>query len=59
MEIQLILFWLANVLCLLSDYKKKEIIRSMILNKGFDARGYPALGIHLPIGPFNVIVYNV
>ena len=26
-EIQLIRFWLANVICLLSDYRKKEIIR--------------------------------
>ena len=25
-EIQLIWFWLANVLCLLSDYRKEEII---------------------------------
>ena len=33
----------------LSDYKKKEIIRSMNLINGFDARGYSIRGIHLPI----------
>ena len=48
-EIQLIWFWLANVLCLLSDYRKKEIIRSMNLINGFGITSYQIRGIHLPI----------
>ena len=48
-EIQLIWFWLANVLCLLSDHRKEEIIRSMNLINGFGARSYSIRGIHLPI----------
>ena len=39
----------ANVLCLLSDDRKEEIIRSMNLINGFGARGYSIRGIHLPI----------
>ena len=42
-EIQLIWFWLTNILCLLSDYRKEEIIRSMNLINGFGARGYSVL----------------
>ena len=49
MEIQLIWFWLANVLCLLSDYRKEEIIRSMNLIYGFGARDNAVCGIQLPI----------
>ena len=57
-EIQLIWFWLANVLCLLSDYRKEDIMRSMNLINGFGARSYSIRGIHLPNSPFNVIVYH-
>ena len=38
MEIQLILFWLTNILCLLLDYRKEEIMRSMNLINGFGLR---------------------
>ena len=48
-EIQLIWFWLANVLFLLSDYRTEEIIQSMNLINGFGARSYSIRGIHLPI----------
>ena len=37
------------VVCLLSDYRKEEIIRSMNLIDGFGARSYSIRGIHLPI----------
>ena len=43
------LIWLANVLCLLSDYRKEEIIRSINLINGFGPRSYSIRGIHLPI----------
>ena len=48
-EIQLIWFWLINILGLLSDYRKEEIIRSMNLINCFGARGYSIRGIYLPI----------
>ena len=35
-------------MCLLSDYRKEEIIRSMNLIYGFGARGNSICGIHLP-----------
>ena len=44
---------------LLSDYGKKEIIRSMNPINGFGARGYSIRGIHLPNNPFNMIAYNL
>ena len=58
-EVQLIWFWLANVLCLLSDYKKR---RNNTVNETYwwfrwkrslKSRYTP------PNSPFNVIVYNV
>ena len=35
--------------CLLADYRKEEIIRSMNFINGFDARGNSICGMHLPI----------
>ena len=43
------LILVANVLCLLSDYRKEEIIRSMNLISGFRARSYSIRCIHLPV----------
>ena len=48
-EIQLIWFWLTNILCLLSDYRKEEIIWSMNLINGFGARGCSIRDIYLPV----------
>ena len=43
------LILVCNVLCLLSDYRKEEIIRSINLFNGFGVRGNSVGGIHLPI----------
>ena len=43
------LIWLGNVLCLLSDCRKEEIIRSMNLINSFGARSYSIRGRHFPI----------
>ena len=48
-ETQLLWFWLTNIICLLSDNRKEEIIRSMNLIDGFGARGYSIREIYLPI----------
>ena len=57
-EIQLIWFWLANVLCLLSDYRKEEIIRSMnLINGTVSAQEVTQFTRYTPPNsPFNVIV---
>ena len=53
------LIWLTNILSLLLDDRKEEIIRSMNLINGFGARGYLIRGYIPPNSPFNIIVCNV